>query len=176
MKGILGRLREIDKSIFGFTTVLGDRALKAALHCNEVDSIPVIGSGCIQGCDLPAPHPRQGRSPLWGIAVAIKDNICIRNSRLTCGSRMLQRYEPSYDATVVERLDSAGAIIVGQTNMDQFAMGSGTRTSVYPVSKLLLSLPPIFLPFCAPLDSSSSVKAHPYLCRYAYLYGYFNIV
>jgi aspartyl-tRNA(Asn)/glutamyl-tRNA(Gln) amidotransferase subunit A len=71
--------------------------------------------------------------PLKGLPVAVKDNICTSDSQTSCGSLILGNYKPQYNATVVEKLQRAGAVIIGKTNLDEFAMGSSNENSAYGV-------------------------------------------
>lgn len=103
----------MDEKINAFITPNFERALERA---REIDRRISRGEGV-------------GR--LAGVAIAVKDNICTLNLRTTCASRMLENFIPPYDATVVERLKREDAIIIGKTNMDEFAMGSTTETSYF---------------------------------------------
>ena len=103
-----------DKEIGAFLDVMSEDALRRA-------------------AELEKESPEE--MPLYGIPVAVKDNICTMGYRTTCASRILEGYKPPYNATVVDRLLKAGAIIIGKTNMDEFAMGSSTENSAYQITK-----------------------------------------
>ncbi len=109
----LSRIGELDDEIHAFTTVVADRAREAATVIDQK-----IESG-------------EDPGPLAGVPVALKDNMCTRGVTTTCSSKMLEQWIPPYDATVVERLSAAGAIVVGKTNLDEFAMGSSTENSAF---------------------------------------------
>ena len=104
-------IERVDDDLHVYLTTCRETALGEARRVDEMIEA---------GDPLPA---------LAGIPVAIKDNMAIRNVRTTCGSRMLEDYLPPYTSTAVERLRDAGAIVVGKTNLDEFAMGSSTENS-----------------------------------------------
>jgi aspartyl-tRNA(Asn)/glutamyl-tRNA(Gln) amidotransferase subunit A len=112
-RALLERAQAVNPLLNAFNLIDAERALARA---REVDS------------DRTAGRPL---GPLAGVPVALKDNICLRGMRTTASSRILDRYIAPYTATAVARLEAAGAVIVGKTNCDEFAMGSSTENSAY---------------------------------------------
>lgn len=117
VKACLLRIEKLDSDYNCFVTVDVEGALKQA---DEVQR--KIDAGELTG-------------PLAGVPVAIKDNMCIDGMLTTCSSKVLSNFVPTYTADAVEKLREAGAVIVGKTNMDEFAMGSTTETSYYGATK-----------------------------------------
>ncbi len=109
-EAVLRRIEAVEPKIHAFITVTADLAMEQARQADARRQSGDAGS-------------------LTGIPLAIKDLICIRGVRTTCGSHILDHYIPPYDATVAMKLKAAGAVFVGKANMDEFAMGSSTENS-----------------------------------------------
>jgi aspartyl-tRNA(Asn)/glutamyl-tRNA(Gln) amidotransferase subunit A len=110
---ILDRIARLDPQINAYNSVWPERALAIAA---EVDA-------------------GQRTGPLAGVPIAIKDNLCTSFGTTTCSSKMLENFHAPYDATIVRKLEAAGAVILGKTNLDEFAMGSSTENSAFKTTR-----------------------------------------
>ena len=111
-EAVLERISKVEERVHAFVTVTKETALQQAQQADA--------------------RIKQGdTSPLTGIPALIKDNMCTKGIRTTCSSHMLEKFVPPYDATVVEKLNGAGMVMVGKGNMDEFAMGSSTEHSAF---------------------------------------------
>ena len=112
----LKRIEEQDKKLLSYITVTKEKAMKDAENAQKL-----IDEG--------------KASALTGIPLAVKDNICIDGVRTTCASRMLENFIPPYNATVIEKLNAEGYVLLGRTSMDEFAMGGSNQTSAFAKTK-----------------------------------------
>ena len=115
-RAVFSRIDSVEDKVHSFVTISRDEALRQAQEADRR-----IASGDIR--------------PLTGIPIAVKDIFCTEGVRTTCSSKILENFIPPYDSTVVARLKSEGAMILGKTNMDEFAMGSSTETSWYGITR-----------------------------------------
>ena len=111
-KSVLNRIEKLDSQVKAIITVTGDIALEQAKKADEM-----IASGDCK--------------PLTGVPAMIKDVICTKGIKTTCSSKMLENFVPPYNATVMEKLNANGVVMVGKSNMDEFAMGSSTENSAF---------------------------------------------
>jgi len=116
VRDALGRLEQYDKAVGAFLEVSAELAFEEA---KRVDARVARGE----------------RLPLAGVPLAIKDNMWVAGRRVSCGSRILEGFRPPGDATAVARLRAAGAVFLGKTNLDEFAMGSSTENSAFQVTR-----------------------------------------
>ncbi|MCU0568916.1 MAG: Asp-tRNA(Asn)/Glu-tRNA(Gln) amidotransferase subunit GatA [Oculatellaceae cyanobacterium Prado106] len=112
----LAQIQALEPKLRSFLMVTGDRALEQARRVDDQ-----IAAGEAIGW-------------MAGIPTGIKDNMCTQGIRTTCGSKILQNFVPPYESTVTHKLATAGAVMVGKTNLDEFAMGSSTENSAYQVT------------------------------------------
>ncbi len=117
MEAVLSRIDERESDINAYVTIDRKQALKAAAAVQEK-----IEKGVLNGV-------------LAGVPVAVKDNLCTEGMRTTCSSKILENFVPTFSAEAVVNLEKAGAVVIGKTNMDEFAMGSTTETSAYGVTR-----------------------------------------
>ena len=115
-QAVLNRIDAVENKIDAFITVSRELALQQA---DQADAMLASGDS----------------TPLTGIPLGIKDLMCTRKLATTCGSKILKSFLPPYDATVIQKLNAAGAVTVGKLNMDEFGMGSSTENSSIKITR-----------------------------------------
>ena len=116
-QSVYNRIDAVEGRIEGYITLTKETALRQAEAADE---------GFQRGDEMP---------PLAGIPIAVKDVICTKGALTTCGSKILGNFTPPYDATVMTKLHRQGSVVIGKTNMDEFAMGSSTENSAYRITR-----------------------------------------
>ena len=116
-QSVFNRIDAVEGQIEGYITLTRETALQQA---------EIADAGFQRGDEMP---------PLAGIPIAVKDVICTKGVLTTCGSKILGNFVPPYDATVITKLHRQGSVVIGKTNMDEFAMGSSTENSAYHITR-----------------------------------------
>ena len=117
MEAVIGQIEQREAELNCYITFDKEQAMEAARRAQEA-----IETGTLTG-------------PLAGVPMAVKDNLCTEGMLTTCGSKILENFVPQYSSEAVRLLEEAGAVIIGKTNMDEFAMGSTTETSAFGVTR-----------------------------------------
>ncbi|MFC1559975.1 Asp-tRNA(Asn)/Glu-tRNA(Gln) amidotransferase subunit GatA [Candidatus Margulisiibacteriota bacterium] len=117
VESVFKKIEKTEKKIEGFVSLSKEKALRKA---KEIDK---------------KIKAKEKLSPIAGIPIAVKDNMCTKGTKTTCSSKILENYIPPYNAAIVEKISDAGAIMIGKTNMDEFAMGSSTENSAFKKTK-----------------------------------------
>jgi aspartyl-tRNA(Asn)/glutamyl-tRNA(Gln) amidotransferase subunit A len=119
LDSIYGRIDAVEEKVKAFITITEDRAMKMADEAQKK-------------IDL---EEKQGNTSILGIPIAIKDNMCTKDIRTTCASKILYNFIPPYESTVTSRLIEKGYVLIGKSNMDEFAMGSSTENSGFHITR-----------------------------------------
>ena len=116
VREIFENIDEREYNLHAYVTFWKEKSIEKAKRCDEL---------------VRRNAGKEGLPPLLGVPVAVKDNLLLKDEKSTCGSRMLENYIPPFSATCVEKLEEAGAVIIGKTNMDEFGMGVSTEHSYF---------------------------------------------
>jgi aspartyl-tRNA(Asn)/glutamyl-tRNA(Gln) amidotransferase subunit A len=119
VNSIYGRIDAVEEKVKAFITITKDRAIKMADAAQKKINL----------------KEKQGNTSILGIPIAVKDNMCTKDIRTTCASKILYNFAPPYESTVTSRLIEHGYILIGKTNMDEFAMGSSTENSGFHTTR-----------------------------------------
>ncbi len=130
VSALLERIQTFDNDIGSYLTIDKKGALEQAENADKM-----LATNDFYSEDYYGPENSDDAMPLLGIPVALKDLLCTKGLRTTCASKILENFVPGYDSFAVSKLKKAGAVILGKTNMDEFAMGSSTENSGFQITR-----------------------------------------